>query len=362
MSRETWGRKRDAWIAALGLWTLIGVSFGLSSLVSAAAEGEATTWRRVFAWSLSSFYLWMAATPLIARLGRWTAGRGRLRFAAVHLPAGIVVSALHEALFFALYLALRGPGGRHTTFADLVRVDSATQLHLGLLVYWVILLALRGLESRRRLKDEQLRASHLEAQLAQAQLQALRMQLQPHFLFNTLHAISALALEDPHLARAMIARLGDFLRLTLEEPSGEMSLAREIQFLECYLEIQRLRFQDRLAVRLEIAPETLEAYVPHLILQPLVENALRHGLSPKPGAGQLCVSTRRQGAELLLVVEDDGLGLPAAGPQEGLGLANTRSRLRARFGAAAGLELAPLPGGGTRVSLRLPFLAAEGAA
>jgi two-component system LytT family sensor kinase len=349
-------------MAALGLWTLVGVSYALSSIVSGAAEGAPTTWRRAFAWSLSSFYLWMAATPLIAMLGRWTAGRGRARFLAVHVPASLAVSGLHTALFFALYWVVKGPGGRLTTFPELVRVDSVSQVHLGLLAYWLILAALRGLEWRRRLKDEQLRASRLEAQLAQAQLQALRMQLQPHFLFNTLQAISALALEDPHLARAMIARLGDFLRLTLEEPDNqEPSLARELQFLECYLEIQRLRFQDRLAVRLEIAPETLAAYVPHLILQPLVENALRHGLSRKTGAGELRVSTRRQGAELLLVVEDDGLGLPEGGPREGLGLGNTRNRLRARFGAAAGLELAALPGGGTRASLRLPFLAAEAA-
>jgi len=350
-------RAAAAWLVALGLWTLIAVSYALTLEMSAAGEGAAIPWGRALAWTLPSFYLWMALTPVIALLGRRTAGRGRLRFLAVHVPASVLLAALHTALFFVFFWWLMGPRGRFASFSDLVRLNAADEVHLGLLIYWTVLVVLRGIESRRRLEAERARAARMQAELAEARLQVLRTQLQPHFLFNTLNAISALALDDPHLARAMIARLGDFLRLTLAQSgSEELPLACELQGLECYLEIQRLRFQDRLAVHVDVAQEALAAVVPHLLLQPLVENALQHGLSPRTGAGNLTVSGRRQGAELLLAVEDDGVGLPAGEPREGFGLANTRDRLRARFGGAARLAVEARPGGGTRASLRLPYL------
>jgi two-component system LytT family sensor kinase len=351
--------KRTAWPVALGLWTLVAVSYALTLEMSAAGDGVALPWDRALAWTLPSFYLWMVLTPVIARLGRRTAGRGKVRFLAVHAPASVLLAVLHAAVFFVVFWWLMGPRGRYATLSDLVRLNAADEVHLGLLIYWTVLAVLRGIDAQRGLAAEQARASRLAAELAETRLQVLRTQLQPHFLFNTLNAISALALDDPHLARAMIARLGDFLRLTLAESGREeLPLARELQGLECYLEIQRLRFQDRLAVQLNVAPEALAAVVPHLLLQPLVENAFQHGLSPRPGAGRLTVSGRRQGADLLLVVEDDGLGLPAGGPREGFGLANTRDRLRVRFGDAAGLALEARPGGGTRAALRLPYLEA----
>jgi LytS/YehU family sensor histidine kinase len=235
-------------------------------------------------------------------------------------------------------------------------MEFAYSYHLAVLTYWIILVVLRGLESRRRLRDEQLRSAQLQTQLAQAELQALRMQLQPHFLFNTLNAISALALADPLQARLMIARLSDLLRLTLEERhAAEIPLAREMEFLRCYLEIQQVRFQDRLDTRLDVAQDTLRAAVPSMILQPLVENALRHGLLAKTEPGNLHIASRRDGDLLHLRIDDDGLGLPPDGPLEGLGLGNTRARLAVLFGASASLELNRRAGGGTRVELRLPF-------
>jgi LytS/YehU family sensor histidine kinase len=220
----------------------------------------------------------------------------------------------------------------------------------------VILVVLRGMESRRHLRDERLRRTQLETQLAQAQLQALRMQLQPHFLFNTLNAISALALSNPSQARLMIARLSDFLRLTLEERHApQVPLSRELQFLECYLGIQQVRFQDRLTTLLDVAADTVNAAVPNLILQPLVENALRHGLLAKAGGGTVRISARRHGDDLRLRVDDDGLGLPRGGPLEGIGLGNTRARLCMLFGTSARLDLMHRPEGGTRVEVRFPF-------
>jgi LytS/YehU family sensor histidine kinase len=242
------------------------------------------------------------------------------------------------------------------TLGAYIRMEFAYSFHLAVLTYWVILVVLRGMESRRHLRDERLRRTQLETQLAQAQLQALRMQLQPHFLFNTLNAISALALADPLQARLMIARLSDFLRLTLEERHApQVPLSRELEFLACYLGIQQVRFQDRLSTELDVADDTLTAAVPNLILQPLVENALRHGLQDKPGAGMLRVSTRRDGDQLHLRVDDDGLGLQPAGTAEGIGLGNTRSRLHMLFGDAAQLVLSAIPGGGTRAEVRLPY-------
>ncbi|HET7266786.1 MAG TPA: histidine kinase [Oleiagrimonas sp.] len=224
------------------------------------------------------------------------------------------------------------------------------------MTYWVIFAVMRGIESRRRLRDERLRSAQLETQLAQSQLQALRMQLQPHFLFNTLNAISALVLSNPAQARLMIARLGDFLRLTLEERHApQIPLSRELEFLRCYLAIQQVRFQDRLTTRVDVSDDILNAAVPNMILQPLVENALRHGLLPKSECGALRIVGRRVGDQLQLRVDDDGLGLPSTATREGIGLGNTRERLRVLFGHVARLELGPRAEGGTRVELHFPY-------
>ncbi|HEV2540624.1 MAG TPA: histidine kinase [Frateuria sp.] len=342
---------------AFVFWTLLALSYTLSAGLSSISEGHPPGWARVLVWNLSNFWLWMALVPLVAWLGRRGADGGWRRFCAVHVPAGLVVALLHMLVQLSLFWFVCGPGRMPVhTLGSYVAMEFAYSYHLAVLTYWIILVVLRGLESRRRLRDEQLRSAQLQTQLAQAQLQALRMQLQPHFLFNTLNAISALALADPLQARLMIARLSDLLRLTLEERhAAEIPLAREMEFLRCYLEIQQVRFQDRLDTRLDVAQDTLRAAVPSMILQPLVENALRHGLLAKPEPGTLHIASRRDGDLLHLRIDDDGLGLPPDGPLEGLGLGNTRARLAVLFGAAASLELNRRAEGGTRVELRLPF-------
>jgi len=342
---------------AFGFWTLLALSYALSGALSSISEGDPPNWLRNLAWNLGNFWLWMALVPLLGRLGRRTAGRGWRRFCAVHVPASLAVGLAQMLAHLVLVWFLCGPGRMPVhTLGQYLRMEFAYSYHLAVLTYWIVLAALRGLESRRRLRDEQLRSALLESQLAQAQLQALRMQLQPHFLFNTLNAISALALADPLQARLMIARLSDFLRLTLEERHApQVPLARELEFLRCYLDIQQVRFQDRLSTRLEVADDALRAAVPNLILQPLVENALRHGLLAKAEPGSLQVIGRRDGDELVLRVDDDGLGLPSDGASEGIGLTNTRARLAMLFGADARMELQRRDGGGTRVELRLPF-------
>ncbi|WP_266171320.1 sensor histidine kinase [Dyella subtropica] len=340
----------------LGFWTLIALSYTLSAGLSSISEGQDTNWSRILVWNFVDFYLWMALVPLIAWLGHRSAGQGWRRFAALHIPASLGVALAQMATHLAIFWIACGPGRAPVnTLGGYLRMEFAFSYHFALLIYWMILVVLRGLDSQRRLRDERLRNAQLESQLAQAQLRTLRVQLQPHFLFNTLNAISALALADPIQARLMIARLSDLLRLTLEERHAlEVPLSRELELLRCYLDIQQVRFQDRLSTHWDVAMDTMHAAVPSMILQPLVENALRHGLLDKPEPGQLQIVSRCEGGQLYLRVDDDGLGLPE-GVSEGLGLGNTRARLQVLFGEGASVALARKAEGGTRVELRFPF-------
>jgi hypothetical protein len=222
-----------------------------------------------------------------------------------------------------------------------------------------IAMALGGHLIYRRDRDRALVASRLESRLAQAQLQVLKMQLQPHFLFNTLNGISVLIHEDPVRASTTIARLSEFLRLTLEN-SGlqEVPLRKELEFLDRYLQIELVRFGDRLSVDMDVPPELREALVPNLILQPLVENAIRHGVSKRRGAARIHIRAQRENGRLAVHVTDNGAGLngAASGPlREGVGLGNTRARLHQLYGDDCVLELQGLPEGGVDVSFGIPF-------
>jgi len=346
------------WGLVFAFWTLLALSYTASSVISMISEGEAFAWIRPLTWNLANAYLWMLLTPVVAWLGRQGGRAGWKRFWAVHLPASIALASVQVMLVLSIYWMLCGAPTSQPlmTFRAFARMQAAYNFHLSWLTYGVILVVLRAIESQRRLKDERLRNAQLETQLVQSQLQTLRVQLQPHFLFNTLNAISALALADPVQARQMIARLSDFLRLTLEERHAQqVPLAREMEFLNCYLGIQQVRFQDRLTTHLDVSVDTVHALVPNMILQPLVENALRHGLLDKTGRGTLHIVTRRDGDDLLLRVDDDGIGLPPGGAKEGIGLGNTRTRLDMLFGGAARVELQCKEEGGTRVELRFPF-------
>ena len=346
------------WGLVFAFWTLLALSYTVSSVISMISEGEAYTWIRPFTWNFTNAYLWMLLTPVVGWLGAQGGGGGWSRFWAVHAPSSIVLAAFQVMLMLGIYWTLCGPPASRPNigFVAFARMQFAYNFHLSWLTYGVMLVVLRAIDSQRRLRVERLRNSQLETQLVQSQLQTLRVQLQPHFLFNTLNAISALALANPVQARQMIARLSDFLRLTLEERHAQqVPLSREVEFLTCYLGIQQVRFQDRLTTHIDVSADTLRALVPNMILQPLVENALRHGLLEKTERGTLHIVTRRDGDNLLLRVDDDGIGLPPEGPKDGLGLGNTRTRLDMLFGADASLELQRKAEGGTRVELRFPF-------
>jgi two-component system, LytTR family, sensor kinase len=213
-------------------------------------------------------------------------------------------------------------------------------------------------------RDRDLRTSQLETRLAQAQLKALKSQLQPHFLFNTLHSISTLMLTNVQAADTMLVRLSDLLRMSLENNTAqETTLNREMQFVNGYLEIEKMRFGDRLQLRCDVHPDTLDARVPHLLLQPLVENAIRHGASRRAEGGEVWITAMRRNDDLHIEVGDNGPGFsrkPEWNAKHGLGLNATRERLRVFYGDRQRLDIHSAPGRGTTVSVQLPFSVGEG--
>ena len=226
-------------------------------------------------------------------------------------------------------------------------------------VYFAIVGATHALDYYRRFRERELHAAQLEGQLAQTQLQMLKMQLHPHFLFNTLNAISALMHRDLDLADRMIARLGDLLRMTLQNSgTQEVGFRHELEFIRAYLEIEQARLGPRLKVSMKCEPEVMDAAVPNLVWQPVVENAIRHGIAPRPEGGRLWMRAQRIGNRLHMEVSDDGPGLPD-GPAgvlgKGIGLSNTRARLEQLYGGDHHFELSNRPGGGLCVTLTIPF-------
>ncbi|HEX8146731.1 MAG TPA: histidine kinase, partial [Pyrinomonadaceae bacterium] len=255
----------------------------------------------------------------------------------------------------------------YPTFISLFTYQLFANLPMKVSIYWLVLIAINAIDYYHSFLIAEVKASELRVQLAQAQLRALKMQLHPHFLFNTLNSISALLHRDAEAADQMVARLGDFLRLTLENSGDqEVTLEQEIAFLRCYLEIEIIR-HDRLSVETDIEPQTLAALVPNLILQPLVENAIRHGVSPCESPGTISISAYRAGRMLHVEVSDDGPGLQSGWRIEesgGIGLGNTVERLRRLYGPDHRFELRNVVGAGSGVtaSVVIPFREGRGAA
>ena len=348
-------------------WTVIGLCFTGQLYYSNLLSDKPLTWSEAASTQLIYPYLWALGTPLVLWLAERFPVEGRLwrRNLPIHLLFAtafvcVISGSLHVIYHF---LFAHAPGRPYNPVATLRWIIYNSSENYG--IYGLLVLLNQVSRYYRRFREGELRASRLQTQLTSAQLEALKMQLQPHFLFNTLHSISALVHRDPDSADRMIARLGDFLRLTLENSGAqEVSLQKELEFLTCYLEIERVRFQDRLTTSVEVEPAALDAPVPNLILQPIVENALRHGIAQTRGPGRVEISAKRDNGSLRIRVRDNGPGLAAItrqddGLKEGLGLSNTRARLEQLYGAAHRFELENAPGGGLLVTLEIP--AAEGA-
>lgn len=357
------GRWRSALVVAV-----VAAAFGVlqAAMISISLRQEANlsfqpSFARMLAYQVVSWLVWGALAPALLALGEHFRPERPLRFLAVHLPAAVAASMVNSAAGVAAINAFHpfGRGGQATLGSRLVgRLISS--LPIELLIYGVILGAGYGVESYRRFRDRELRAAQLESRLAEARLEALRLQLQPHFLFNALHTVAGLVRQGENPAAVeMLARLSDLLRATLEGGGRPLvPLSEELALADLYLAIQQVRFADRLRVERAIDPVLAQAAVPPFVLQPLLENAVRHGLGSRASAGSLRIVAERSGEQFRLEVHDNGRGLAAAGTEGvgGVGLSNTRARLVELYGSAARLELLARAEGGAVARLTLPVI------
>ena len=359
-TRARWFR----WGAFLAGLTVLGMFTAVQLLLSYWGKGRHLTIEEAFLSGLATWYPWAIFAPMIDALWRRypIEGAGWKRAIAIHL--------FTTPLFGVCWTTARW-GLSFVPLIDPMPIDFTMTLvlhfQIWFLSYWVIVAVRQAVYNYTRFREREVRASVLEAKLAQAQLEMLKMQLHPHFLFNTLHAISTLIHKDPDAADEMVAQLSDLLRMTLATIGiQEVTLQQELEFLDRYLDIQKTRFQDRLEVTLDIPAETLDVRVPNQVLQPIVENAIRHGIDARSGQGLIEIRARATDHMLELTVRDDGPGLrsevkldvqPDNAPREGrgIGLANTRARLRELYGPASTLHLGNHPEGGAIVTLSLPI-------
>jgi len=303
-----------------------------------------------------AYWVWAAMVPLVVWVGRRFPldAPGRLRILGVHLLAlHLIVGAV---LFIHGLFQYAGLQITPRPFGQTIQRSVALAAPEFLLIYLVLLLSTFAIDYFRKYRDREIRTAQLEASLQQAKLSVLQAQLNPHFLFNALNAVSALMYRDVEAADAMLARIGELLRLTLAaDGSNEIRLSEELELLERYLDIERIRFAERLAITVDVPDSTLEAHVPPFALQPLVENAIRHGVAKRSQGGKVLVSARRVDGRLQLRVVDDGPGLAVEKVREGIGLRNTRDRLQQLYGASQQLAFRSPESGGLEVLMELPW-------
>lgn len=339
------------------VWTVYGLFSAWQSHYWYSFTKDPLSWADSLRFEVSFAWLWLLLTPFIL----WLARRFRIerqhwtRNLMVHFAALTVINAVTKIVFDA---AMSPPNSAFHGFTWPKLLRSIEQnFDTGTLLYSVIILVEHSIVYYRRYQQGLVNAANLQTQLVQAQLRALKMQLHPHFLFNTLHTITALVHEDPDQAERTIARLSELLRLFLANSTiHEVPLSEELRILDLYLEIERTRFEHRLSVHFDIPPELREAMVPNLVLQPLVENSIRHGVGRRSAPGWISVAAERYGETLVLRVTDNGVGLKEAVSQStGMGLAITRGRLESLYGEKQSLTLRDVQTGGAEVRITLPF-------
>lgn len=359
-TRTTWlGKLTMRWwgrvlIAAIG-WTAIGVMFALPYLMTPAFRQELRTY-------LAQFWAWGLVTPLIITMDRRLPFSGKqlgMRVLA-YLAASPIVTLFG---FYVMRVLAVGLGGVPRSSLNPSQVFDRMMIGWQLwfwLIYWIVAGAIQAYRYYERYMNSELRLERLEHSFSEARLNALRMQLDPHFLFNALNTISSHVERDPKLTRRMIEHLGDLLRMSLEsKDKQEVPLAEELAFLEHYLEIQKIRFGDQLRVVMDVAPEVKYAAVPSMFIQPLVENAIRHGISRRASGGTIVVRAKPLGERLEIRILDDGVGLPLGWrleESEGLGLSITRQRIAGLHpNGASRFVVRNRTEGGTEVDVSLPL-------
>jgi two-component system, LytTR family, sensor kinase len=365
------------WIVAalsFGAWALIALAYTAAIYELYRTTGSAMSFVSVLALQCSQVLGYALLTPFVFLFAnRYPVQRTNwARRSLVLLAGGAIFTVAHVALRGMTPYAVWNPQARQWVSAiwdyQLHRFHIQWSMYEKLFLsnvvddvvttYLAIVLIAHVASYYQGLRERELRTSQLLAQLEKARLQVLKSQLQPHFLFNTLNSISALMLTDVQAADRMITRLGDFLRITLETAGTQMTtLSRELEFVNCYIEIEKVRFEEKLKVSIDVAPDTLDASVPHLLLQPLVDNAIKHGISRMTCGGEIRISATHSNGDLRLEVRDNGPGLrePTHSALGGVGLRITRERLETIYGQDQSMELTTLPEGGMLARVSIPL-------
>ncbi len=347
-------------LAGLAFWSAFALVFAIEYWLLAVPE----PFPRIVAGQLASWWPCALLTPPLAAVTI------RIRALRLSRPRATLLHAAGAAGFVIVGGAMMGAFESFLPWSEATGGVFAAARHgviryLGpdLLLYCMVVAATMAAAHAHESRRRGIAAATLARQLAEARLHVLSTQLQPHFLFNTLHAVSALIWEDQARADRLLARLSELLRLTLRSGNrAETTLEEELALLDRYVEIQETRYGDRLRIRIEAEPGARQAMVPHLILQPLVENAIRHGITRRTAPGRVDVVARAGGGHLHLTVRDDGVGLPSGRPvREGVGLGVTRARLRQLYGPAQSMELSAASGGGAICALTIPLRSSAGA-
>jgi len=356
---------RMKWLTVGVIWVMLGVIYAAPVYVEVRAEQHGHMAWRIFSWGILTWLAWAPLTPAIVWLARQYSllGEAWKRNLIIHLPAFLFFSVLHSAAGTAITLWIKpfdNMGDSPKTFWPRFISRVPGSFGSDLLVYGGVVGIFYAIDYYRKYREREFQASRLEAQLAQAQLDSLRMQLHPHFLFNTLNSIVGLVRDNKNGAAVnMLVGLSDLLRHTLEYSSRhEVELREELNFIKLYLSIQEIRFSDRLRIELDIDPRTTKALVPNLILQPLTENALRHGIARSANSGLVGISSAVTDGHLRLTVYDEGAGLPddwQLKGSAGIGLANTIARLQQLYDDDQQFDIRNRDGGGVEVVIVMPF-------
>jgi len=344
-------------------WTMVGLLFAAQEIVVEKVQGAHVHWVIVTALELVDWYIWAACTPLVMGLAKRfpLAGPRVVLHIAIHTITSITMAPVASVAEYFLSRGLlhsvfriTGPGVLQflPPFGASVLFMSFT----GMLTYWLVVGLYQSIHFYQVAMERQTIAAQLETQLSHVELENLKSQLHPHFLFNSLHTIGILMQEDVDAASHLLVCLGDLLRMALERRENEITLQSELEFVGKYLEIEQTRFHDRLKVHMDVPPDLLEVYVPSLALQPLVENAIKHGISADSAAGLLEITAKLQNGRVRLCVRDDGPG-PAPGSRLrfGVGLTNVRSRLKQLYGDESSLELTGDDGRGCEAIITIPL-------
>ena len=353
---------RTRWILILCAWTMVGLLFAVRRIVLVKVQGMHASWV-AGALELVYWYVWAAYTPLVIGLAKRfpLTGPRFVPHIAIHTIASLVMAPLASVTEYFLsrgllqsVLRITDPGVLR--LLPLFTVSVLSMSFTGMLTYWLVVGLYQSIHFYQAAMERQTIAAQLETQLSHAELENLKSQLHPHFLFNSLHTIGVLMQEDVDAASRLLVCLGDLLRMALERRENEITLQSELEFVSKYLEIEQTRFHDRLKVHMDVPADLLAVYVPSLALQPLVENAIKHGISVDSAAGRLEIAAQLHNGRVRLCIRDDGPG-PAPGSRLrfGVGLTNVKSRLKQLYGDESSLELTGGDGRGCEAIITIPL-------